>query len=117
LPAAPFSFRAAEPAQRRRGTMRFWRKRNAGGEKVEQEEAGKLVKVQLSKKSGEPILGFTSPKGEDQAGRLRLQAKELRAMAVKLERMADEMERKAAGGKALRLVEKVFRRGGEPKAK
>ena len=116
MPAAPFSFRAAAPAQRRRGMMRIWRKRNSG-EKVEQEEAGKLVKVQLSKKSGEPILGFTSPKGEDQAGRLRLQAKELRAMAVKLERMADEMERKSVGGKAVRLVEKVFRRGGEPKAK
>lgn len=96
--------------------MRLWRKRN-GGEKVEQEESGKLVKVQLSKKSGEPILGFTSPKGEDQAERLRVQAKELRAMALKLERMAGEMERKAAGGKAIRLVEKVFRRGGEPKAK
>ncbi|HBX43013.1 MAG TPA: hypothetical protein DEH27_04055 [Deltaproteobacteria bacterium] len=96
--------------------MRLWRKRN-GGEKVEQEESGKLLKVQLSKKSGEPILGFTSPKGEDQAGKLRVQAKELRAMALKLERMAGEMERKAAGGKAIRLVEKVFRRGGEPKAK
>ncbi len=96
--------------------MRIWRKRK-GEEKVEQEESGKLIKVQLSKKSGEPILGFTSPKGEDQAARLRVQARDLRAMAGKLERMADEMERKAPGGKAIRLVEKVLRRGGEPKAK
>jgi hypothetical protein len=90
--------------------MGIWRKRN-GGEKVEQEESEKLVKVQLSKKSGEPILGFTAPKGGDQAARLRVQARELRAMAGKLERMADEMERKAAGGKTIRIVRKIFHRG------
>lgn len=96
--------------------MRIWRKRQEG-EKVEQEESGNLVKVQLSKKSGEPIIGFTSPKGGDQAERLRVQAKELRAMAGKLERMADDMERKASGGKAFRFVEKVFRKGVERRAK
>jgi len=96
--------------------MGIWRKRK-GEEKVEQEESGKLIKVQLSKKSGEPILGFTSPKGEDQAARLRAQARELRAMAGRLDRMADEMGRKGTGGKAIRLVEKVFRRGGEQTAK
>ena len=96
--------------------MGIWRKRN-GGEKVEQEESEKLVKVQLSKKSGEPILGFTAPKGGDQAARLRVQARELRAMAGKLERMADDMEKKAAGGKAFRFVEKMFRRGGESRTK
>ncbi len=90
--------------------MRIWRKRKQG-EKVEREESGKLVKVQLSKKSGEPILGFTSAKGEDQAARLRAQARDLRAMAGKMERMADEMEKKAAEGKAIRFVRKIFLRG------
>jgi hypothetical protein len=96
----------------RRRRMKMWRKREREEkEKVEREESGKLIKVQLSKKSGEPILGFTSPKGEDQAGRLRAQAEELRNMAKKLERMADEMEGSAPGGKAGRFVRKVFRRG------
>ena len=90
--------------------MRFWKVRKRG-EKVEQEESGKLVSVQLSRKSGEPILGFTSRKGEDQAGRLRAQARELRAMAEKLERMAEEMEKKAAGGKTVRFVRKIFGKG------
>jgi len=90
--------------------MREWRKRKRD-EKVEQEESGKFMKVQLSKKSGEPILGFTSPKGEDQAVRLRAQAEELRNMAKKLERMADEMEKGARGGKAIRFVRKILRRG------
>lgn len=96
--------------------MVMWRK-GKRGEKVEQEESGKLLKVQLSKKSGEPILGFTSPKGEDQAGRLRAQAEELRNMAKKLERMADEMEKGARGGKAIRFVQKVFRKGVLQRAK
>ncbi len=56
--------------------MGIWRKRKKEEEdKMEREDTGKLVKVQLSKKSGEPILGFTSPKGEDQAERLRAQAR------------------------------------------
>ncbi|MGA7104298.1 MAG: hypothetical protein WBX49_03040 [Candidatus Deferrimicrobiaceae bacterium] len=87
--------------------MKMWRKRERE-EKVEREEAGKLVKVQLSKKSGEPILGFTSPKGEDQAERLRAQAKELREMAKKLERMAEEMDRSALAGAGSWLLRKVF---------
>ncbi|MGB3398709.1 MAG: hypothetical protein WBA34_00900 [Candidatus Deferrimicrobiaceae bacterium] len=96
--------------------MKMWRKRERE-EKVEREEAGKLVKVQLSKKSGEPILGFTSPKGEDQAERLRAQAKELREMAKKLERMAEEMDKSTPGGKAVRLVRKIFKRGEQKEAK
>jgi hypothetical protein len=92
--------------------MRIWGKRKKEEkEKVEREESGKLIQIQLSKKSGEPILGFTSPRGEDQARRLRAQAEDLRNMAKKLERIADEMERSAPGGKAVRLVRKVFRRG------
>jgi hypothetical protein len=92
--------------------MRMWRKRKREEtEKVEREESGKLVNIQLSKKSGEPVLGFTSPKGEDQARKLREQAEDLRNMAKKLERLAGEMERSAPGGKAGRLVRKVFRRG------
>jgi hypothetical protein len=94
----------------RRQEMKLWRKRERE-EKVEREDTGKLVKVQLSKKSGEPILGFTSPKGEDQAERLRGQARELRAMAEKLERMANEMEVKTTGGKGIRFVRKMLRRG------
>jgi hypothetical protein len=99
------------PVQRRKG-MKMWRKRKRGEtEKVEREESGKLVNIQVSKKSGEPVLGFTSPKGEDQTRKLREQAEDLRKMAKKLERLADEMERSAPGGKATRLVHKVFRRG------
>lgn len=90
--------------------MVMWRKQKRE-EKVEREESGKLVSLKLSKKTGDPILGFTSPKGEDQAGRLRAQAIELRDMAKKLERMADEMERKATGGKTTRFIRKIFRRG------
>ena len=90
--------------------MKLWRKRERE-EKVEREDTGKLVKVQLSKKSGEPILGFSSRRGEDQARRLRTQAEELRNMARKLERLADEMEKSSPGGKAVRFVRKVLRRG------
>ncbi len=92
--------------------MGIWKKRkNEEAEKVEREETGKLINIQLSKKSGEPVLGFSSPKGEDQARRLRAQAEELRNMARKLERLADEMERSTPGGKAIQLVRKIFRRG------
>jgi len=87
--------------------MKLWRKRERE-EKVEREDTGKLVKVQLSKKNGEPILGFTSPKGEDQAERLRAQAQELRQMAKKLERMAEEMDRSASAGAGRWLLRKVF---------
>ena len=96
--------------------MGMWRKgKGEEKEKVEREESGKLINIQLSKKSGEPVLGFTSPKGEDQARRLRVQAEELRNMAKKLERLADEMEGSAPGRKAVRLVRKVFQRGGQKK--
>ena len=99
--------------------MRIWRKgkkeKKEEKEKVEREESGKLIQIQLSKKSGEPILGFTSPRGEDQARRLRAQAEDLRNMAKKLERIADEMERSAPGGKAVRFVRKVFQRRGQKK--
>lgn len=89
--------------------MGIWRKRKKEEEdKVEREDTGKLVKVQLSKKNGEPILGFTSPKGEDQAERLRAQAKDLREMAKRLERMAEEMERNASAGAGRWLLRKVF---------
>jgi hypothetical protein len=98
--------------------MKIWRKgKGEEKEKVEREESGKLVNIQLSKKSGEPILGFTSPKGEDQARKLREQAEDLRNMARKLERIAGEMEGSAPGGKAVRLVRKVFQREGQKKAK
>lgn len=90
--------------------MGIWGKRK-GGVRVEREESGKLVSLKLSKKSGEPILGFTSPGGEDQAKRLKAQAAELREMAERLERMAEEMERKARGGKAARFLRKIFRKG------
>jgi hypothetical protein len=93
----------------RRKGMGIWRKRKKEEEnKMEREDAGKLVKVQLSKKSGEPILGFTSPKGEDQAERLRAQAKDLREMAKKLERMAEEMDRSASAGAGRGLFRKMF---------
>ena len=96
--------------------MGMWKKgKGEEKEKVEREESGKLINIQLSKKSGEPVLGFTSPKGEDQARRLRVQAEELRNMAKKLERIADEMEGSPPGGKAVRLVRKVFQRGGQKK--
>ena len=92
--------------------MRMWRKRKREEkEKVEREESGNLVNIQLSKKSGEPVLGFTSARGEDQARKLREQAEDLRNMAKKLERIAHEMEKSAPGGKAVRLVRKVLRRG------
>lgn len=100
--------------------MRMWRKgkgEEKEKEKVEREESGKLVQIQLSRKSGEPILGFTSPKGEDQARKLRAQAEDLRNMAKKLERIAEEMEGSVPGGKALQLVRKVFQRGGQKKAR
>ena len=85
--------------------------------KVEREESGKLVNIKLTKKTGEPIIGFTSPRGEDQAKRLRAQADGLREMAEKLERMAEEMERKAQGGKAARFIQRIFRRGAPQEAK
>ncbi len=98
--------------------MGFWKKRKKEEEgKVEREESGKLINIQLSKKSGEPVLGFSSPKGEDPVRRLRVQAEELRNMARKLERLADEMERSTPGGKAARLVRKIFQRGEQRKAK
>lgn len=90
--------------------MGIWGKRK-GGIRVEREETGKLVSLKLSKKSGEPILGFTSPSGADQAERLKAQAAELREMAEKLERMAEEMEKKGRGGKAARILRKIFRKG------
>jgi hypothetical protein len=96
--------------------MVMWRKQNRE-EKVEREESGKLISLKLSKKSGEPILGFTSPSGEDQTKRLRAQAAELREMAEKLERMAEEMERKAQGGKAARFLGRIFRRGAPQEGK
>jgi len=93
--------------------MGIWRKRKKVEEgKVEREESGKLINIQLSKKSGEPVLGFASPKGEDQAIKLRVQAEELRDMAKKLERLADDMESSTPRGKAVRLVRKVFQRRG-----
>lgn len=92
--------------------MGIWRKRNKEEEgKVEREESGKLINVRLSKKTGEPILGFSSRRGEDQARRLRRQAEELRNMAKRLERLADEMEKSSPGGKAVRFVRKVLRKG------
>ena len=98
--------------------MGFWKKRmKEEPGKVEREESGKLVNIQLSKKSGEPILGFTSLKGEDQARKLREQAEDLRNMAKKLERIANEMEGSPPGGKAVRLARKVFQRGGGKKAR
>ncbi len=91
------------------GIFRKTRKEEEG--KVEREESGKLINIKLSRKSGEPVLGFTSSRGEDQAQRLRAQAEELRNMARKLERIADDMEKSAQGGKAARLVRKFFGRG------
>ena len=92
--------------------MGIWRKRKKEEEgKVEREESGKLINIQLSRKSGEPVLGFTSSRGENQAQRLRAQAEELRNMARKLERIADDMEKSTPGGKAARLVRKIFGRG------
>jgi hypothetical protein len=97
--------------------MRMWGKRKRGeNEKIEREESGKLIKVQLSKKSGEPILGFTSPKGEDQAERLRAQAQELRKMAKRLERMAEEMDRSASAGAGKRLLRRLLQRREQKKA-
>ena len=108
MPAALFSFRGPRGRARRKG-MGIWRKRKKeDADKMEREDTGKLVKVQLSKKSGEPILGFTSPKGEDQAKRLRAQAKDLREMAKRLERMAEEMDRSASAGAGRWLLRKVF---------
>ena len=95
--------------------MKRWRKRGRE-EKLEREDVGKMVKVQLSKKSGEPILGFTSPKGQDQAERLRAQAQELRQMAKKLERMAEEMDRSASSGAGKRLLRRLFQRREREKA-
>ena len=98
--------------------MGFFRKRKKKEEgKVEREESGKLVSIQLSRKSGEPVLGFTSSRGEDQAQRLRAQAEELRNMARKLERIADDMEKRTPGEKAVRLVRKIFQRGEQQKVK
>jgi len=97
------------------GIFRKTRKEDEG--KVEREESGKLINIKLSRKSGEPVLGFTSSRGEDQAQRLRAQAEELRNMARKLERIADDMEKGTPGGKAVRLVRKIFQRGGQNKAK
>jgi hypothetical protein len=92
--------------------MGIWRKRKKEeGDKMEREDTGKLINVRLSKKTGEPILGFSSQRGEDQARRLRIQAEELRNMARKLERLADEMEKSSPGGKAVRFVRKVLRKG------
>jgi hypothetical protein len=108
MPATLFFFRGLRGRVRRKG-MGIWRKRKKEEEdKMEREDVGKMVKVQLSKKSGEPILGFTSPKGEDQAERLRTQAKDLREMAKRLERMSEEMERSASAGAGRRLLRKVF---------
>lgn len=98
--------------------MAIWKKRKQEEEgKVAKEESGKLINIQLSRKSGEPVLGFTSSRGEDQAKRLRAQAEELRNMARKLERIADDMEKSTPGGTAVRLVRKIFRRGEQKKAK
>jgi hypothetical protein len=111
IPAALFSFRGPRGRVRRKG-MGIWRKRKKEeGDKMEREDTGKLMKMQLSKKSGEPILGFTSPKGADHAEKLRAQAKDLREMAKRLERMANEMEGKITGGKGIRFVRKMLRRG------
>jgi hypothetical protein len=96
--------------------MRIWRKQ---GKEVKgaQEESGKLMSVQLSKKSGEPILGVSFPKSEDRVKKLREQSKELRGMAERLDLMADEMERQVRGGKVIRLFQKVFQRRAWPKSR
>jgi hypothetical protein len=90
--------------------MGVWRRKRKEV-KVEQEESGKLLSVKLSKKSGEPILGVAIPKSEDRAHKLREQAKELRGMAQRLDHMADEMEKRTLGGKGIRILRKVLRKG------
>jgi len=90
--------------------MGIWRKQKKEV-KIEQEESGKFLSVKLSKKSGEPILGVAIPKGDDRAQKLREQARDLRGMAQRLDHMANEMEKKALGGKGIRFLRKVLRRG------
>ena len=99
---------------RRRNGMAIWRKRKSDV-RVEQEESGKLLRIQLSKNTGEPILGVALPKDEDRVKKLREQSKELRGMADRLDLIAYEMERQVGEGRVVRLFQKVFRSGARPK--
>ena len=78
---------------------------------LKQEEDRKHVRLELSKKSGEPVLGYAFPKDiEDRVRKIRDQAKDLRVMAERLDQMAIEIEKAAPRGRMERFVSRYFRK-------
>ncbi len=84
--------------------------------KLRQEENRKHVTLELSRKSGEPVLGYAFPKDvRDRVQKIRDQAQELRVMAERLEQMAIEIEKTAPRGRVERFVGRYFRKRAAPK--
>lgn len=78
---------------------------------LKQEEDRKHVRLELSKKTGEPVLGYAFPKDvADRVQKIRDQAKDLRVMADRLDQMADEIEKTAPKGRMERFVSRYFRK-------
>jgi hypothetical protein len=81
------------------------------GMKLSQEEDGKYVALELTKKEGGPVLGYAFPKDvQDRVRKIREQAKELRVMATRLDRIASEMEKRPPGKKGIFSLRKYFRK-------
>ncbi len=77
--------------------------------KFKEEENGKHVSLELSNKTGEPVLGYAFPKDvADRAQKIRNQAKDLRIMADRLDRMADEIEKSSLRGRAEKFLKRPF---------
>jgi hypothetical protein len=82
------------------------------GLKLSQEENGKYVSLELTKKEGAPVLGYAFPKDvKDRLQKIRDQARELRVMADRLDRIANEMEKRPLGKKGIFSFRRFFRKG------
>ena len=81
------------------------------GLKLSQEENGKYVSLELTRKEGGPILGYAFPKDvKDRVQKIRNQARELRVMADRLDRIASEMEKPPPGRKGIFSLRRYFRK-------
>ena len=78
---------------------------------LKQEENRRHVRLELSRKTGEPVLGYAFPKDiQDRVQKIRDQAKELRVMAERLDQMAIEIEKSAPRGRLERFASRYFRK-------
>jgi hypothetical protein len=81
------------------------------GLKLSQEENGKYVALELTKKEEGPVLGYAFPKDvQDRVQKIRDQAKELRVMAERLDRIANEMEKGPLWKKGIFSLRRYFRK-------